>query len=164
MNRVKEEISRFIATAAYTGYFPFAPGTIGSLVCVVGLFFLGRNWPALTSDTLFWLIGIGLIIISIITSHKAAPLFKKGDPGPIVIDEIAGQWITFLFVPLTIRTLILGFLLFRCFDIIKPTPINALEESEGGVGITMDDIGAGVAANCSLIGILYLYNSISNYL
>jgi phosphatidylglycerophosphatase A len=76
----------------------------------------------------------------------------------VIIDECAGQFLTFLFVPLTLNTLVLGFLLFRFFDIVKPFPIYKMEELEGGVGITMDDVVAGIFANLSLLAIVAGYH------
>jgi phosphatidylglycerophosphatase A len=64
----------------------------------------------------------------------------------VVIDEVAGQWITLLFVPVTWKTLAVGFILFRGFDIVKPPPVRQLERLPEGTGIVVDDIGAGIYA------------------
>ena len=72
--------------------------------------------------------------------------------------------ITFLLVPITLRALIAGFILFRFFDIVKPFPIYHMEELEGGVGVTMDDVAAGILANASLLVLLIIYHAIKGYL
>jgi phosphatidylglycerophosphatase A len=61
----------------------------------------------------------------------------------VVIDEVAGQWITFLFVPLSWKTLVVGFILFRGSDIVKPPPVRQLEKLPAGTGIVLDDVAAG---------------------
>ena len=68
------------------------------------------------------------------------------DPGFVVIDEVAGQLITFIAVPVSWQSLLLGFILFRGFDIVKPPPVRMLERLPGGVGIVIDDVGAGIYA------------------
>jgi len=68
------------------------------------------------------------------------------DPQFVVIDEVAGQLITFICVPLTWKSLLLGFILFRVFDILKPPPVRQLERIPEGAGIVLDDVGAGLYA------------------
>ena len=77
---------------------------------------------------------------------------------------MAGQVITFFMSPISIKTLLIGFLLFRFFDIVKPFPIGTMQELDGGVGVTMDDVLAGVFANISLFLILGGYQLIRSYL
>jgi phosphatidylglycerophosphatase A len=72
------------------------------------------------------------------------------DPGIVVIDEFVGQWLALLFLPKTIWILIAGFLVFRILDIIKPFPAADLEELDGGVGIMLDDVIAGIYTNIAL--------------
>jgi phosphatidylglycerophosphatase A len=67
-------------------------------------------------------------------------------------------------VPISLRTLILGFVLFRFFDIVKPYPVNDMQQLDDNIGITMDDVLAGVYANCSLLLILYGYDLVKGYL
>jgi phosphatidylglycerophosphatase A len=69
------------------------------------------------------------------------------DPGLVVVDEVAGMWVTLLFVPFTPLTAALGFLAFRLMDIVKPFPARRLEDLPGGWGIMADDLMAGVYAN-----------------
>ena len=112
----------------------------------------------------YWLAVVGVIGVSLFFSSRSRELFGKEDSGKIVIDEVAGQLITFMFVPLSVRSLIAGFLLFRFFDIIKPYPVYRMEELDDGVGVTMDDVAAGVMANLSLHIVLFLYHAVKSYL
>lgn len=80
---------------------------------------------------------------------------KSNDPSEIVIDEFVGTLITFLFIPINIKTIILGFLLFRFFDILKPYPIKKIEEIGGSAGIILDDVVAGIYANLMLRFLIY---------
>jgi phosphatidylglycerophosphatase A len=91
-------------------------------------------------------------------------VFGDDDPSPVIIDEVAGQLVTFFMVPLTLKTLIAGFLLFRFYDIVKPWFVNNLQELEEGVGITLDDVAAGVLANITLVLLLLGYNWVRAYL
>jgi phosphatidylglycerophosphatase A len=68
------------------------------------------------------------------------------DPQFVVIDEVAGQWITLIAAPITWKCLLAGFILFRAFDIVKPPPIRALERLPEGIGVVVDDVGAGIYA------------------
>ena len=82
--------------------------------------------------------------------------FATTDPGPVVIAEVMGVLITLLGNPVTWKGAVLGFLLFRIFDVIKPYPADRLEALHGGVGVMADDGMAGIYANVALRGVLYL--------
>jgi len=157
-----------IATCG-VGYLPIAPGTWGSLVAVA-IFLLARILESriktafLQSDASTEMLdrfffAINLILVAIIVAvgiwaaDRAAKLLDKKDPSEVVIDEVMGQFITFLFVPLTIGYgfVLAGFLLFRFFDIFKPYPIDALQKLKGGWGICADDILAGIYAGIVLL-------------
>jgi phosphatidylglycerophosphatase A len=153
-------LQKALATLFFIGYFPWMPGTIGSAVLVAGLWYMQFRSHVVITPEIWWLIAIGLTAFSILVSSRPGRVFGQEDPQQVVIDECAGQFITFIFIPLTLNILILGFLLFRFFDIVKPFPIYKMEELEGGIGITMDDVVAGIFANCSLLAILYGYNFI----
>jgi phosphatidylglycerophosphatase A len=144
------------ASVCFLGYFPFMPGTIGSALVAAVLWY--SHYHRHIGPQAWWMCAIGLTALSIGLSSRPRQVFGHEDPKPVIIDEIAGQFLTYLFVPLTLNTLILGFLLFRFFDIIKPYPIYKMEELEGGIGITMDDVVAGVFANMSLIAIVWGYH------
>jgi len=150
----KRSIILFLATGAYSGYIPFAPGTWGSLVtiplCLALSFFA---WY-----TQLFIILLFLPIAAWISGEAEVYLGQK-DPGAIVIDEIAGMLITLAFVPFTFVNAIIGFLLFRIFDIFKPYPISKAETYfKNGTGILMDDVIAGVFAHVILEILIYIIN------
>ena len=149
MNRFMNYVNYHVATGLGTGRSPIAPGTVGSLLglLLVYLFLPGNG--------IFQLIMIGLLIFVAITSSDwLAEAESVKDPSFITVDEIAGQFVTFLWLPYrawdSISVLIIGFLLFRAFDIWKPFPIRKLERLPGGLGIVLDDVLAGVYANILL--------------
>jgi phosphatidylglycerophosphatase A len=89
-------------------------------------------------------------MLVIATGIPAATLVARAsrlkDPGFVVIDEVAGQWIALLFAPLSWKTLLAAFILFRGFDIVKPPPVRQLESLPEGIGIVIDDVAAGAYA------------------
>lgn len=153
----------------FLGFIPGAPGTIGSAVTVAGVWYLSRHellsrYFNADRPLIWWGASIALVFISLAFSYHAKETFGKDDPGPVIIDEVAGQFITFFMVPISIRTLIIGFFLFRFFDIIKPYPVHDMEQLDDNVGITMDDVMAGVYANVCLLVFVYAYELIKGYL
>jgi phosphatidylglycerophosphatase A len=156
---------RALSSLLFLGYVPLFPGTIGSAATVTALWFLRRQvWPY-TGHLYFWLAALGVVALSVILSNGHRELYGgNSDPKQIVVDECAGQLITFFMIPMTWRTLILGFLLFRFFDIVKPYPVYKFEELEDGLGVTMDDVAAGVFANLSLTLILWIYHALTTWL
>jgi len=142
----------FLATAAYCGYFPVAPGTVGSaagllvylLVAWIGLPIVEVAAIALTFAVGAW------------AATHAERFFGGIDPGPVVIDEVLGMLITLAFIPAGWQAMLAGFLLFRVLDVIKPFPANRLETFHGGFGIMADDAMAGVYANLALRGLIWL--------
>ena len=135
----------WIATAGGAGYFPIAPGTAGSIVgvaVVVGLAQLPLHGAAavgvLAASTM------ALFAAGVWAAGEAEKFFGRTDPGQVVIDEVAGQMLTFLLFPhATWKWLLGGFLLFRAFDIIKPFPARQAERIPRGWGIMVDDVIAG---------------------
>ncbi len=149
-----DHVSMLLATGGYVGRFPYAPGTVGTLVGIPIAYLL-----SLCGWQLSVIILICLIVAAIWAADKAESRLKTKDPGCIVIDEIAGMVVTMLFVPFTLTIVIAGFFLFRVFDIIKPPPARQLERRlNGGLGIVMDDIAAGVMANIALRIGIYWFN------
>lgn len=130
-----EAFNKFVL-AVGVGLFPRAPGTWGSLLGLL-LVFLTR-W----SDGLYGTVFIFLIVWGAWAYKK----IKDPDPDPqyIVIDEVCGIFVTFMMIPLTWVTAILGFLLFRAFDVFKPFPVRSLERIPRYWGIMADDLGAGL--------------------
>lgn len=128
-----------IATVGGVGWFPVAPGTAGSAVGVV-LYLLTRMWPAPAQVALL----VGITLVGIWAAGVAETALKREDPGPVVIDEVAGQLVTLLLTGVAWKGAVAGFFLFRVFDIFKPFPARRLERLHGGLGIMADDIAAGV--------------------
>ena len=133
-----------IATACGVGYIPFAPGTFGS---AVGLL-LWAVLPASPTVTLAAI--VGLFAAGAWAGGVAERHFATTDPGPVVVDEVMGMLITLAFVPVGWGGAVLGFLIFRAFDIVKPYPANRLERLHGGIGVMADDAMAAVYANIAL--------------
>ncbi len=130
----------FLATGFGVGYSPIAPGTLGTLVAIPIYYFLSEIPPPLYEITL-----VGFFFLSVWISENAERFFGKKDDQRIVVDEIVGFLITMLWVPKTVPFIIIGFFLFRFFDILKPFPIRRLEKRlKGGYGVVLDDVAAGV--------------------
>lgn len=130
----------FIATGAYSGYLPKAPGTWGSVVGV--LLWLGIRY--LPSGFYFPIVA-GVFLVGVIAAGAAEKIVDRGDPGLVVIDEIVGQLIALAMIPAQPLWIILGFVFFRIFDILKPFPIGWLDgHIHGGLGIMLDDVIAGI--------------------
>ena len=135
----------FIATGAGSGYSPIASGTAGSAVgvalFVVLAWGLGLSTPALLAVT------AGVTLLGVWAADRAEAIFGGKDDGHITIDEVAGQLISLLALPLRWEVLLVGFFLFRLFDIVKPPPARQLESMRGGLGVMGDDVFAGIYAN-----------------
>jgi phosphatidylglycerophosphatase A len=146
---MRHRFSIAIASVLYIGFIPGAPGTYASLAATLGflLVFCVSWWiiPALHLSAVCL-----ITLVGVLTASDASDSTGIEDPSFVVIDEVAGQLLTFLFLPVNAFNLILGFLAFRCFDIWKPFPIRKLEPLGKGVGIMADDLLAGVYANLVL--------------
>lgn len=156
-------IQRIGGSLFFLGYVPLMPGTVGSLV-TVGLLWYYRGTVArfFTPEyaVTFWLFYLLFLTVCIFLSNDAKEIYGSEDARQIVVDECAGQLITFFLHPLSWRVLLLGFFLFRFYDIVKPFPVYKFEEIEDGLGVTMDDVAAGVLANISLFVIIWVYHVI----
>jgi phosphatidylglycerophosphatase A len=133
----------WIATGLGSGLVPWAPGTAGSAVAV-GLFWVttrfGVNWlPAAVFGV--------LVLAGFWSAGAAARRLGQKDPGAIVIDEFAGQFLALLALPHSWPVLAVGFVLFRLFDVVKPPPARRFEALPGATGIMTDDLVAGLYAN-----------------
>jgi len=127
------------ATGFGSGLSPVAPGTAGTLVSLL-LFMLLRDttWPLLILCVVGFVAGVWLC-------QRTSEYLGVHDHGGIVWDEFIGMWLTLLWVPLSLTSLVLGFALFRLFDILKPWPIGYVDSNvKGGTGIMIDDVLAGV--------------------
>jgi len=142
MNR----LALVLATAVYSGYVPFAPGTVGSVVGV-GVYL------ALVASGASWAVPAAIVIVfaaGVWAAGRAEAHFRTTDPGPVVIDEVAGMLVSLAWIGTGSAGLAAGFVLFRIFDIVKPYPAGRLERLSGGLGIMADDVMAGVYANVGL--------------
>lgn len=139
-----------LATVGGAGFFPFAPGTVGSAVAVV-LYLATRHWSMAAQAGLL----AAIVVVGIWAAGVTATYLAREDPGPVVIDEVAGQLVTLFMTGAGLTGAIIGFLVFRVFDIIKPWPAAQLEDLEGGVGIMADDLMAGVYGWLVVTGILW---------
>jgi phosphatidylglycerophosphatase A len=131
-------INTFFSTGFYSGFFPYAPGTIGSLVAL--LFFLIPGFSNIN-------VLLPVIVITFIIGIPLGNYFEKFygvDPKQFTLDEFVGTWIAFLFVPMKLPYIIVGFIIWRILDIIKPFPADKAERLKGGWGIMLDDIISGM--------------------
>lgn len=142
----------FVATAGYSGYFPIAPGTVGS---AVGLLVYLLVWWVQSPIFEVALIA-GLFAAGVWAGTTAERYFGGIDPGPIVLDEVVGMLITLAFIPVGLTGALAGFVLFRFFDVVKPYPANRLERLHGGLGVMADDAMAAVYANLTLRALIWL--------
>jgi phosphatidylglycerophosphatase A len=136
----------FIATCGYLGYVPVAPGTFGSAAGLV--VFAAVRWsgsPALELAVIILLFAVGVW-----SANAAERHFGGVDPAPVILDEVVGMLITLAFLPVNVTGAVVGFLLFRLFDVVKPWPANRLEAVHGGLGVMADDAMAGVYGNVAM--------------
>jgi phosphatidylglycerophosphatase A len=139
-----QRIALVLATALGVGYAPIAPGTFGSAAGLV-------LWAVLPSSPIVQGIAIvGLFVLGSWSGSVAERHFGRVDPGEVVIDEVMGMLITLFMIPVGWRGAVVGFLLFRVADVIKPWPANRLERLHGGVGVMADDGMAAIYANFAL--------------
>lgn len=131
-----------IATGFWIGNLPKAPGTWGSLAALLPwLLIRGLTLPV------YLIVLLAVFIVGFFAAGSAEKILDRADAGPIVIDEILGMFITLTFAPDHPAAWILGFLLFRLFDIWKPFPVSWFDQHiHGGLGIMMDDVMAGLYA------------------
>lgn len=145
--------ARWIATGGGVGYLPRAPGTWASLAALPLAWGIGAAWGA-----------AGLAAAAVVAGAAgwwATHLYLKGgashDPGEVVIDEIAGQWMALVFAPREFVAFAAAFALFRLFDIWKPWPIRWADRAvPGALGVMLDDFLAGAAAAAVLAILMVL--------
>src|SRR4249920_2827929 len=117
MARLASRSALVVATGFGSGYSPVAPGTAGSLVGLLLFWPLAGRPPAqvLTATAI-------VSLVAVLAAHHVARTLGQKDPVLVVVDEVAGQWVTLLLLPFTLGTAIAAFLLFRIMDVIKPWP------------------------------------------
>lgn len=145
----------FVASGAYTGFVPFAPGTAGSVVGLL-LAWLTLSW-AETHRALAMAVFAACFVLGCWIAERAQGIFAEHDSPHIVLDEVMGMIATMFFNPLDRMHLLIGFILFRLFDIVKLPPANIIDRQvRGGLGVMLDDLAAAVYANIALRVIAHL--------
>ena len=152
----ENKMAHVIGTGFYSGHFPVASGTAGTVVAVFLYYILKwvgflelANWFTYTLF-LFW-----ITILGIWSSGVLETEVKKKDPSIVVIDEIVGFFFAVAFLPLQFKYVLGAFIIFRIMDVVKPPPANASQKLAGGVGIMVDDIIAGIYT-CIILHLLRL--------
>jgi phosphatidylglycerophosphatase A len=156
---LKDRIALFLATSFYLGKFPVAPGTVGTLGAIP--FFLLYWDKGLTAQIS---ITLSVIFIGIWASYEVSRMYNDKDPSFVSIDEVAGYMITMLGIDPSklelkqaLTYFILGFVIFRVVDIVKPPPIKMLEKYPMGVGIVVDDVMAGIYSWITLHSLTWIF-------
>ncbi|WP_375438219.1 phosphatidylglycerophosphatase A [uncultured Hymenobacter sp.] len=146
---------KLIASVLGIGYVK-GGGTVAAVACCL-LLYLTRAWGLTLHPWPVVLLTVGLLALGTWAAQRVEPIWGK-DNYRVVIDEVAGMWISVLFVSLTGPRLLAGLVLFRFFDIAKPLFIRKMEKLPGGLGVMMDDVLAGIYANVLLqVGIYFRF-------
>lgn len=146
------QLEKILGSGLYSGYIKTASGTFASLVALFIYLIPGFENPTLM---------IFVISVCIVAGVPIADKFEKEygkDPSQFTLDEFIGTWITFLFLPKKIWYLIPAFLIWRALDIFKPFPARRLEKINGGWGVILDDVAAGIYSFIVMQIIIYLLN------
>lgn len=141
-----------LATAGYAGYFPFAPGTVGSAVGLA--LFAAIRW--LDAPLAEPAAVVAVAVVGIWAAGVAERHWGRTDPGAVVIDEVAGMLLTLMAVPVSWAGAVVGFLVFRAYDIVKPFGARQCERLPGGYGVMTDDLVAGLYGNLTMRVLLWL--------
>jgi phosphatidylglycerophosphatase A len=143
---------KFIGSGFFTGYFPVASGTVGSIAAIIIYLIPGfeQLYIILTATIIFIVYGIYL-------GTKFEAEYGK-DPAQCTVDEVAGTWISLIALPKTLWIIVATFFLWRILDIIKPPPARNLERLKGGLGIMMDDVISGLYTLIIMHLVVYLLN------
>jgi phosphatidylglycerophosphatase A len=148
---VLDKIAWVIATWFGCGYVPRAPGTMGTLGAIPLYLLVAQRGQAGVAVAAAVVTGVGVWAASVVARD-----LKKKDPQIVVVDEVAGLLLTMIPMrEVTWLGVVLGFVLFRLFDMLKPWPIRKLEALPGGWGIVLDDVGAGIAGAAVMAGLRF---------
>ena len=141
-----QRVAVFVCSFGYLGFFPIAPGTVGSAAGLI-VYVMARSAgvPYFELPVIGALFGLGIVF-----GADTERALGGVDPGPVIIDEVMGMLITLFLVPVNWIGMLVGFALFRVFDIVKPYPARKLERLPGGLGMMADDAMAAVYANLML--------------
>jgi len=143
-------IGLFLATCGYLGYVPVAPGTVGS-AAGLALFLLVRSTGSAGVEIAAIVV---LFAIGVWSGTVAERHFGRVDPGPVVIDEVVGMLITLALLPVSATGAVVGFLLFRVLDVVKPWPSRQFEALPGGWGVMADDGMVAIYGNLAMRGVV----------
>ncbi len=145
-----QRLGLFVATCGYLGYVPIAPGTFGSAAGLV-VFYAVRSTESVVVElgVIALLFAVGIWAGSVAERH-----FGGVDPGPVVLDEVVGLLITLALLPVNATGALLGFLVFRVLDVIKPWPSAGFEKLPGGLGVMADDGMAALYGNLVMRGLI----------
>ncbi len=163
-------LALFVATGFYSGYSPWASGTVGSLVGAIIFLLPGVSNPMVLLPLILFGFVFGARSSALVAEKygnaltRSAQIAKETfqgnhpvspDPSIVVIDEIIGMLVSLAFLDTSFLTLSIAFAFFRIFDILKPVPINRLERISNGWGIMLDDVAAGIYANIATRATLF---------
>jgi phosphatidylglycerophosphatase A len=150
---VTTRLAIFICTFGYIGYFPIAPGTVGSMAGLA--VYAGLRWldvgPLAEAAVI-----VTLFVVGTWSGTHAERYFGGTDPGPGVIDEVVGMLITLYLLPPTVVIALVGFFVFRVLDVVKPFPANRFERLHGGLGMMADDAMSAIYSNALLHGLVWV--------
>lgn len=137
-------VTNLFGSALFSGYAPFASGTVGSAVGLAIYFIPGFERPeAIVS------VSAAVLFFGVIASSRMEKAFGH-DPSQVTIDEVLGMWLSLLLLPKSVLVAGIGFVVFRALDVVKPFPARAFERLRGGAGIMLDDVVAGLYTNLFL--------------
>lgn len=149
---MRAKLAMFVATAGYVGLVPIAPGTFGSAVGLV-IYAAIRLIDSVAVEAAVLLLALAA---GMWAAHRVERELGK-DPAPVVIDEVLGMLVTLAFLDVSVIGAVVGFVVFRMLDVIKPYPAGRLEALHGGPGIMLDDAMAGVYGNLMLRALIALW-------
>ena len=139
-------VIKFLASGAFLGYLPFAPGTFGTLWGIPIFYGLSRYRPEVQAGAL-----VLFVLAAVFLAARAARAWGQKDPSRVVVDETVGYLASTFWLPFTGFTVVGAFFIFRIMDIFKPFPIRKIDrEMPGGWGIVLDDVLAGIYTNLLL--------------
>jgi phosphatidylglycerophosphatase A len=137
-------VTKAFASGLFSGYAPFASGTVGSAVGLAIYWIPGFEQPAVI---------IPVLVVALFFGAIASGRMEKAlghDPSQVTIDEVVGMWISLLLLPKGLLLSVIGFVIFRALDVIKPYPARSFDRLQGGTGIMLDDVMAGIYTNVLL--------------
>lgn len=143
-------MTKAFGSGLFSGYAPFASGTVGSAVGLAIYWIPGFERPE-------WIISVSAAVLffGVIASQRMEKAFGH-DPSQVTIDEVLGMWISLLLLPKGLLISAIAFVVFRALDVVKPYPARTFDRLQGGAGIMLDDVVAGLYTNIALRVLLAL--------